>query len=73
MICSNENYLKAELENTYEKFSKLNYYPNWLISQVGKEVRTNIQKQPNKDDQQKTKHMILPYVGKQGEQTLKRL
>ena len=74
MICSNKNYLKTELEHLQEVFKTKNGYPNWLISQVEKEVRTNIQKQPTKDDTQKTNHMmILPYKGQQGEQTLKRL
>ena len=80
-ICSSERYLHEEIEYKESTFEKANNYPNYVISQLKREVKLkhtqnmHIERstinQTAQNEQDKRHLLVLPYVGNKGEKILK--
>ena len=80
-ICSSERYLHKETEYIELTFKKTSNYPNYVISQLKREVKLkHTQNMPiersainqtAQNEQDKRHLLVLPYVGNKGEKILK--
>ena len=75
-ICSNEKYLKEELNYIETVFKHQNSYPSWVIDKVIKQVQqaqkvpTNIANE-NENGNKKIHRSLLPYQGNEGYNIIK--
>ena len=78
-ICSNEFYLKKELEHIRNAFRKINGYPNWIINQEMKKFEAeseqidSAQQKLSETVEEIESVLMLPYQGEEGEKVLKSL
>ena len=87
IICSNNVFLKTELQHIRDAFHLKNGYPNWvitqIINQVEKEITNKVQMVDPVGDSQntnsvvetevKTELLVIPYNGDKGSNTIKAL
>ena len=81
LISSTDYFLEMELEHLKKVFSEINGFPNWLVQKVIKSERDkfNSNEHPNENSQsesstdEKILQIIVPYRGRRGELTMKRL